>query len=266
MPYSSLQLATRYLGYRVRALNGRGHGMHSPFVYDFIRNVLNDRQSYPAYQQVESLRKQLLSDSSVIEVLDLGAGSSAKSGQQRKISGIAKAAAKPPKYGQLLMRLVQYYQPAHILELGTSLGISTAYLSFGQPAASVVTLEGAPAIAGKAATHFRQLGLKNIQQVTGNFDDTLKPVLANMKNVELAFIDGNHQEEPTLRYFSEILSCTGNNSIIVFVDIHWSRGMENAWSQIKQHPATRTSIDLFFMGIVFLRSEFREVQHFEIRY
>lgn len=266
MPHSPLQLVTRYLGYRFRALNGRGHGMHSPFVYDFIRKVLNDRHDYPAYGQVESLRKKLLADNSEVEVLDLGAGSSKVAGNRRKISSIAKNAAKPPKYGQLLMRMANYYQPQSILELGTSLGISTAYLSLGQPAASIVTLEGAPAIAAKAKSHFHQLGLENIRQVIGNFDDTLKNSLVDLKNVDFAFIDGNHQLEPTVRYFHEILSYSNNNSILVFDDIHWSREMEQAWEEIKQHPATRTSIDLFFVGIVFLRSEFREVQHFEVKY
>lgn len=240
--------------------------MHSPFVYDFIRQVLNDRQHDPAYDRVEALRKKLRSDHTEIEVLDFGAGSTKSGGNRRKISAIARNAAKPAKYGQLLMRIAKYYQPQIILELGTSLGLSTSYLALGNPAARILTLEGAPSIAAKAASNFRELGLKNIQQVTGNFDDTLKDALSDLNKVDLAFIDGNHQLAPTLQYFNAILSRTHNDSILVFDDIHWSDEMEQAWEQIKKHPATRTSIDLFFVGIVFFRKEFHEVQHFEVKY
>lgn len=266
MPYTAFTIGKKYLGYRLRALNGRGHGMHSPFVYDFIRNVLNDRQQYPTYERVEALRKKLRSDKTEIEVLDFGAGSTKSSGNRRQIAAIAKNAAKPAKYGQLLMRLAKYYQPQNILELGTSLGLSTAYLACGNPAAKLITMEGAPSIAEKAGANFRELGLENIQQVIGNFDDTLKNALAAIKKVDLAFIDGNHQLAPTLQYFNEILLHTHNDSILVFDDIHWSDEMEQAWEQIKQHPSTRTSIDLFFVGIIFFRKEFHEVQHFEVKY
>lgn len=266
MPYSTIHLAGKYIAYRFRALNGKGHGMHSPFVYDFIRRVLNDRQEYPVYRRVEGLRKEMLKNHNEINVLDLGAGSTTGAGSNRKISAIARNAAKPSKYGQLLFRLAHHYQAKKILELGTSLGISTSYLSLAQPEGSVITLEGSPEIAQQAAANFNRLELKNITQVLGNFDDTLAQVLQQIQSVDLAFIDGNHQLEPTVRYFNEILAYCHNESIIVFDDIHWSAGMEEAWSQIKQHPSVRTSIDLFFVGIVFFRKEFREVQHFEVRY
>jgi len=264
--YAAPVLALKYLRYYLGASNGRGHGLHSPFVFDFVTRVLNDGQSYPAYEAVEALRSRLLKDQRILPVLDLGAGSGQQSSNQRKIAGIARHAAKPKKLGQLLYRIVQYYQPKTIIELGTSLGISTAYLAKAAPAAKLITIEGSPAIAEKAAANFEELDIHHIQQVTGNFDDILPGILQSLSVVDFAFIDGNHREEPTLHYFEELLKKTGNNSILVFDDIHWSRGMENAWEQIRQHPAVRCSIDLFFIGIVVFRQEFREKQHFTIRH
>lgn len=264
--YSLPELALRYLQYYLRASNGRGHGMHSPFVFDFITRVMNDRTSYPAYKSIEALRLQLKKDRQVIRVEDFGAGSVYQSEQQRSIRSIARNAAKPPKYGQLLHRMVNYYQPSTILELGTSLGITSAYLAMAAPGARIVTMEGAPEIAKKAAANFSSLGLENIQLMEGDFEKSLPGFLQTAGVIDFAFIDGNHRKEPTLHYFEQLLVHHGNESIFIFDDIHWSAEMEEAWEIIREHPTVQCSIDLFFIGIVVFRKEFREKQQFEIRF
>lgn len=264
--YNKFQLAFHYFKYYLSASGSRGHGTHSPFVFEFITRVLNDRANYPGYTVVEKLRSQLLSDDSILTVDDLGAGSSVSKRDQRSVSSIAKNAAKPAKFGQLLYRMVRYYKPRNILELGTSLGISTCYLGLANPAAQLLTLEGAPAIAQKARQNFDSTGLSHYTLAEGNFDESLPVVLDKMPSVGFAFIDGNHRQEPTERYFREILEKINNDSILVFDDIHWSREMEKAWATIKAHPAVRCTIDLFFIGIVVFRQEFHEKQHFTIRF
>src|SRR5687767_11932770 len=123
--YGSPQLALKYLHYYFTASNGKGHGTHSPFIFEFIAKVLNDKTDYQAYHTVEKLREQLLANTSTLYVEDLGAGSVVSNARQRIISSIAENAAKPKKYGQLLYRMVKHYHPQTILELGTSLGITT---------------------------------------------------------------------------------------------------------------------------------------------
>ncbi|MBI5371658.1 MAG: class I SAM-dependent methyltransferase [Sphingobacteriales bacterium] len=264
--YTVPQLAFRYLRYWFRASNGRGHGTHSPFIYEFITRVLNDKNPYEDYSRVEALRKELRRDKRSIQVEDFGAGSVYKQMGSRKVSSIARHAAKPRKYGQLLYRMVRHYKPAVILELGTSLGITTSYLGLANPPARVITLEGSSEIAGLARQHFSGLGLSHIELIEGNFDKRLPPLLESTVAVDLAFVDGNHRMEPTLRYFEALLPHATNDSIFIFDDIHWSPEMEKAWTVIKSHPAVRCSIDLFFIGIVVFRREFREKQSFEIRY
>jgi predicted O-methyltransferase YrrM len=199
-------------------------------------------------------------------VEDFGAGSAVSKTGKRSISSIAKNAAKPKKFGQLLFRMVKYYQPSSILELGTSLGITTSYLSLASPVAKLITMEGSKEIAEKARQNFESLELKNINLVEGNFDSTLSSVVRGLSTVDFAFLDGNHRQEPTERYFQQLLSKTNNDSILVFDDIHWSREMEAAWERIKIHPAVTCSIDLFFISIVFFRKEIKEKQHFNIRF
>jgi predicted O-methyltransferase YrrM len=264
--YSKLQLAAKYLYYYFDASNSKGHGMHSPFVFEFITKVLNDKTKYPAYQQVEDLRKQLFKDQSILTVEDFGAGSTIDKTNKRTIASIAKNAAKPAKFGQLIYRIVKHYQPPTILELGTSLGITTSYLSLAKPDAKLITMEGAAAIAETARQNFKALKLNNVSVKEGNFDQTLSSVISGLSSVDFAFIDGNHRREPTEKYFNQLLPVTNNDSILIFDDIHWSSEMEQAWETIKQHPSVRCTIDLFFIGIVVFRQEFKEKQHFTIRF
>jgi len=264
--YSPLQLAVKYFKQWLSASNGKGHGMHSPFVFEFITKILNDKTFYPEYEKVESLRNRLLNDHTVLEVKDFGAGSVISKKNQRSISSLAKNAAKPKKFGQLLFRMVKYYQAATILELGTSLGITTSYLSLAKPDAKLITMEGSKEIADVAKINFRNLEIRNIEIVEGNFDNTLSSVVRGLSTVDFAFIDGNHRQEPTERYFKELLANSSNESILVFDDIHWSSEMEAAWEAIKNNAAVTCSIDLFFIGIVFFRKEFKEKQHFSIRF
>src|SRR5688572_1364103 len=239
--YSPPQLAVKYLKHWITASNGRGHGMHSPFVFEFITKILNDKTVYPDYEKVEALRSRFLNDNTVLEVEDFGAGSAIDKKNRRAISSIAKNAAKPKKFGQLLFRMVKYYQPAAILELGTSLGITTSYLSLGKPEARLITMEGSKEIAEVAKRNFRKLEIRNAEIIDGNFDNTLSAVVRGLSTVDFAFVDGNHRKEPTERYFSELLTKINNDSILVFDDIHWSSEMEAAWETIKNNVAVTCS-------------------------
>lgn len=264
--YSAPQIAFKYLRYWLTASNRKGHGTHSPFIFQFITRVLNDRTVYPEYAVVEELRSALLADNTVLMVEDLGAGSSVAKSDQRTVSSIAKNAAKSEKLGQLLFRMVKQYQPRTILELGTSLGITSAYLAKANPSAKLTSMEGATAVAAMAQSNFKKLGIDNLELVTGNFDDTLDEVMNSLSAIDFAFIDGNHRQEPTERYFRQLLPKVHNDTILVFDDIHWSREMEAAWTTIREHPAIRCSIDLFFIGILVFRQDFHEKQHFTIRF
>jgi len=263
--YSRWQIARKYLHYYFIASNGKGHGTHSPFVFDFIKNVLNNKQNFFAYEKVELFRQQLLQNETTLSIEDFGAGSSINKNLQRSVADIANHSIKSKKWAQLLFRIVQHYKPATILELGTSLGVSTAYLSLANPSARVISLEGSPQIAATAKKNFEKLGLP-VQILEGNFDNTLPPILEQLPSVDFAFIDGNHREEATIRYFEQLTAHTNNYSIVLLYDIHWIVGMEKACHYIQQNPSLKATVDLFFVGLVFFREEFKERQNFIIRF
>ena len=265
--FSSNQIAGRYLQYLLRASNGKGHGTHSPFVYDFIRHVLNVHIDQSECDGIELLRKKLRANTSPVVNVDLGAGSRLDT-RELTLQKIARSALKPKKYAQLMYRLAMHFQPASVVELGTSLGITTSYLAKGAKDASIDTVEGNPGIADIARKNFRELGLLNIDVHTGEFGWVLQQldIKTPGKKYDLVYIDGNHRLAPTLEYFNYFLAHTHENSIVVFDDIHWSEEMETAWRQIRSHPAVRCSIDIFFLGFVFFRPAFKSKQEFEIRF
>jgi predicted O-methyltransferase YrrM len=274
--YSRLRLAEKYLRYYFTAANGSGHGIHSPFVYDLVRSVLCDKSADSAFAAIEGLRRRLLRNDGVLEVEDMGAGSVNGTLRMRRVGEIARNAAKPARLGQLLFRLARYYRPSVVVELGTSLGLSTAYLAAGAgegargvPGAvipSVWTIEGSAAIAERASGNLRELGLDGVEVVIGNFDVVLASLLERTGPVELAFVDGNHRCEPTLRYFDTLMRHSGRASMLIFDDIHWSADMERAWAEIKADPRVMLTIDLFFLGLVVRRDEFKVKQDFTIRF
>lgn len=263
--YSSFRMARNYIDHYRRAHNGRGHGVHSPFVFDFIRNVLHNGKGYAHLPAIEARRRALLHDRRLLDVEDLGAGSRINTGKRKQVGAIAKAALKSPRLAQVLHRCVRHYQPQTIVELGTSLGITTAYLASAAPG-RVSTIEGSGAIAAIAREGFEQLGLDNIDLRIGNFDNVLPRLLSAIDTVDLAYIDGNHRYDPTISYFQQLLRVVHPGTILVFDDIHWSEEMERAWSEIKAHEAVAYTVDIFFLGFVFFRQDFRVKQDFAVRY
>jgi len=264
--FTHFQLAKKYLHYYFTASNGKGHGIHSPFVFDFIINVLNDKKEYDCYHLIEKRRAALLADATIIEVEDFGAGSAVIKTNKRVVKNIARSSLKPKKFSQLLFRMVQYYQPKTIVELGTSFGITTAYLAAGNNNAKVFTCEGAKNIAAIAKQTFSDLHQQNIELTEGDFAKTLPLLLAQLQNIDLAFVDGNHRKQPTLDYFAQLLNVSTSSTILIFDDIHWSAEMEEAWEEIQQHVSVTLTIDLFFIGIVVLSDDFKAKQHFVVRF
>jgi predicted O-methyltransferase YrrM len=265
--YNSFQLAWKFLVYLLTSSNGKGHGVHSPFVFDFIVSVLRGKEEdVQAFKQIEAKRREFEHSSLVLDVLDLGAGSSSGKQNQRTVSSIAKRAAKPSRFARLFYRIISYYQIDSVLELGTSLGLTTRYLSVAEPRHGVISIEGAPAIAHFTSKSLAEEGMRNTTILTGDFKDHLPGVLASMKGSKLVFFDGNHQYQPTLDYFQAALGGIGDEDILIFDDIHWSKDMEKAWSVIRNNEKVSCTIDLFFIGIVFFRKEFKEKLHFSIRF
>ncbi len=255
-----------YLRYLARARDE--HSLHSPFVFSLYTTVVQaDRWQHPAFRSIRTVGKQLRRNRNLIQITDYGAGSRINASNQRKISDVARNSQKQGRFGRLLFRLIQRFNAKTVVDLGTSLGLTTAYMAEATRATNghVWTFEGCPQTAAVARQTFDALYQNNVTIVTGNIDHTLAPALAPLPPVDLIFFDANHRYEPTMRYFNSCLSRAHNDTVFVFDDIHWSGEMEQAWADIKAHPAVRVTIDLFWVGLVFIRQE-QPKQDFVLRF
>jgi predicted O-methyltransferase YrrM len=243
----------RYLKHYFSA--GNEHGLHSPFVYELYSQTIRPKKDYYVFSEIENLRKELLNSKEKITVKDFGAGSKVEKGNIRSVSSIAKNSEKSPRMAQLIFKLVNHFQPDVLIDLGTSLGITTIYESFAREEALIYTFEGCPATAEIARKNFGRLKRKNIRLIEGNIDQTLPDILKQIPKIDFVFFDANHRFEPTLRYFNTCLEKTHEDSIFVFDDIHWSDEMEQAWEKIKADERVTLTIDLFYIGLVFFRKK-----------
>lgn len=248
-----------YLKFLSRATNQ--HGIHSPFVYKLVTGCFYDRSDFAAYKILADHRHSLMTDRDVIDVVDFGAGSRVFKSDARKVSAIARNAGIRKKRQQLLFRLAQYLQPADILELGTSVGLSTMALALGNKGANVTSLEGCPETSRIAQKYFDAFEIRNIDLRNVEFD---KYLFNNNGTFDLIFVDGSHNKERTVAYFNALKKQVNNNSLIIFDDIYWSREMTAAWREIITDECVTVSIDTFQWGFVFFRKE-QKKQHFSIR-
>ncbi len=265
-----------YLKFIFRSKNE--HGVHSPFVFDLVTKGFYDNTKYPEYETLKLYRKSLLANKNTIEVTDFGAGSRVFKSNVREISKIAKTAGITPNNAELLFRIVRYFQPKSVLEIGTSLGLATSALSLGTEKAKIITLEGCPNTQKQAQEQLQaqSSNFKNIHFVNTkfeNFFENLKPnsslkseqakqpLNSKPQIFDLVYFDGNHSKKATLDYFEALLTTISNDSVWIFDDIHWSNEMEEAWEIIKKHPKVTVTIDTFQWGIVFFRTE-QEKEHF----
>ncbi len=246
-----------YLQYLI--ISRSKYRIHSPFIYKFDTQVINDRRVYYGFKNIESLRAEMLRSRKKITFRSFGTR-----GTEEKtmfIGSLVRKTAVTRKFGRFLFRTVNYFQPQHILEVGTGTGISTMYLAFPKTTARMISLEGSSELAGLAAQNLEKLTLDHVDIRSGAFENTLPEALHDLGHVDLVFIDGDHREEATLWAFRQLLRVMHNDSLVIIHDIHWSPGMSRAWKQILALPEANVTIDLFQAGIVFLRRQ-QARQHF----
>lgn len=247
-----LSLFFRYIRHLLISGHRKGRGIHSPYLFSFISEVIyNRRITIPV--EIDRWHRRLFSGRKKIVVQEFGAGSAITSSGRRSIGSIARWSSVSLKSGKLLFRIAQYYQPDKIFELGTGLGISTAWLAKGYPSAKVISVEGSPQKAGFARDQIDMLGLSNVTVLTANFDDILSDLSIEPSERIIVFLDGNHRYEPTMRYLNHFLDSTSKEMLIILDDIHWSGEMEQAWREIRGMERVNVMLDLFFMGLIFTR-------------
>ena len=271
----NLYPAAAYLRHLLSARSTAGHGVHSPYVFDFLTKVVRNKTDAKIASQVESLRRAMLSDKRSIMVTDLGAGSVTIAGGERSVAEIARTAALPAREAGMLARMVAtetgsasqghastgsasrdtgsiQRDTGIILELGTSLGISTLAMALAAPDRRVITVEGCPALATIARENFRRYGASNAEIMNMEFSAALESLKRDGLNVSFAFIDGNHRGTALTEYVSKI-AAMGDEMIIVADDIRLTKEMFLAWKSMAASGIAPVTMETLRLGIFFLK-------------
>lgn len=238
------------------------HGVHSPFVYNFVTKCLYEKTKFSDYQKLNEYRTNLLNSDTELQVVDLGEGSKKLENKQRQVGQMVKTSSSSKKNTMLLYRIAKYFNFNHTLELGTSLGMGTYALSLANPSSKITTIEGCPNTSAFAKSKLENEALKNIEFIIGNFSDTIPELKED--RYDFIFFDGHHNKTATIQYFEALLPKVHNDTVFIFDDIYWSKGMTEAWEYIKQHNSVTVTLDCFYLGLVFFRKE-QVKEHFKIR-
>jgi predicted O-methyltransferase YrrM len=215
------------------------------------------------FNQFKTYKKQYTNSNEIIIVEDFGAGSKVFKSNTRKVKDIARVAGMTPIKAKLLLKLINYFMPYSILEIGTSLGIGTTVMKIAAPFSKITTLEGCNNTARKANDYFVQNQFDNISLKIGEFSETL-PQIAQNQVFDLIYFDGNHQKKATLEYFNQCLNAIQNDTLFIFDDIHWTLDMEQAWKEICNNDKVTLSLDLYHIGLIFFKKELSK-QHLALR-
>jgi len=262
-----VNILLRNFYYKLFAKHKYGHGIHSPFVYDFIKNILNNDKI--KFEDLNLIKACILKEVSYIQRSEYNKNSKALF-KSKKISvkRFLKYSSLNEKYGSLLNKMVKYYNISCVIELGTGLGISAYYFLYKNDNLFLHTIEGNNELAKISYELLYGNGFKNFKVYNCNFKEGLDLILYEIQDKEklLFFIDGDHIGKHLQYYIEKILSnLKKDECYIVIDDIRWSTDMYNAWKDITKNSNINLSIDLGRMGILIKKPQFLK-QYFMIRY
>jgi predicted O-methyltransferase YrrM len=256
-----LRQAWYFIGYLLRAKPPAQ--IHSPFLFELLQFIHDPARQYYVFDAIEILRKQLTNWDEELAKVDYGAGTKVKG--KRTVKQVTQTSLSDADKCQTVFRLLVHQKPRIILELGTCLGIMTAYLASAQDDTQVHTLEGNPSLLAIAHQIAQHLDLKNIRFHEGRFLDTLPELLKSIGKIDFVLIDGDHRGEALKNYFTMIKPHLSENAIVMIDDIRWSADMYQAWKEILLDPDLTCSLDYFSFGVLFFRKDFLERVHLSIR-
>ncbi|CAN5260437.1 hypothetical protein BH09BAC3_BH09BAC3_22740 [soil metagenome] len=235
------------------------HSVHSPYFYDLYTKTVA-KPNRPDIEKLQKLRSTLLDNDTMLSITDLGSGGRKNPQIERTIADVASTSLSPAKIALFYLDLINYTKAKRVVELGTSLGLTTLYLAQKKDA-MIYTFEGSHAIANAALTNFEWAEQKNIELIEGNIDATLHRFLEQTQKIDFALIDANHLYGPTIRYYQQLTKRLTEKSIVIIDDIHRSPEMEKAWREIKTDVLVYGSIDLYQFGILLFEPALNK-QHF----
>lgn len=205
--------------------------IHSPFVYDFMRKVLNDRGSNRDYDTIYRIARLL---------------------DKRK-----HIRYNLRKQSRLLYRMIRYFEPDSVVSFGRLSALNTTALALGNLQTKVYLEESDDFL-----ETLNSMGVVNVNLIQpAEFDSEHFRQL----NTGFVFFSQDSFEDDTWDYLADCLNYKTSDSVFVFEGIHHNRDMEEAWEEIKANEDVSVTFDLYCIGMAFFR-EGIEKQDFVLKH
>lgn len=234
-------LIYRFVRYR------RGFGVHSPFVFHLITKVIEEKCLYYCFYDIELIRKQFL-----FREERVGCPHRRRKGilQQCAVGEIVRREGIRPPHGALLFRLTNYFKPKHILQVGTSVGFSTLYLTAYAKGLQCITLENVAPFADLARQVFEKAGCTFVDLRVGAYNALLPAALEEMKRLDFVFFNTLEDEEDVAGLFNQCLAHVHNDTVFVCEGIQTTPRMRAFWKRVCGLPEVTVTLDLYSVGII----------------
>jgi predicted O-methyltransferase YrrM len=231
--------------------------IHSPFIYEWMKHLMVFRAK--SFSNINRYRASLDKNTNSIAFNNQG---------EEKITTVRDRymnTSISDDYGKILQATASYIKASNFLELGTSLGVSTAYIHATNSHIEGITIDANSQTSTLASFLFDSLlSPHKVTFEIGFFKDVIHEILNKTKPIDFVFIDGDHKLESTLHYLEMLMPNLAENAVVVLDDIRWSPDMYKAWLRACLYTDFNYAIDFGRMGILFKVNNHSPKQYFTI--
>ena len=241
-----------YLSYYLRA--DTKYRVHSPFVFEFVREVLEDDRQYHAFWEIETYQRNLLRINDLVNA----------NGERLPFGKVAQKQRLKKRTGQWLFQSTNLYQPNHLLQIGWGTGVAALYQASVRSHAQLICVEPNVSLVNATDSLFQSLPYQNIRRETGHPVEGTQRALAQLKTVEQVFFNDYFDEATTLQLFDLVLARSVSNTVVIFHRPHATATRRTVWKTVRHRPEVRLSIDIYELGFLFFRHEQKARSHYQL--
>jgi len=247
----------RKIKYLRKARHWHGFGIHSPFLFHLVTEVIEDKKRYPVYRIIQSSKKQITNRVKEInydqEITYNGIPLQSLIGKKKPFKSVELGY----RYGKLMLRLVREFKPSSVFYHGPTFGLNLLYLALADENIPVNTHTTDPVMNQLCKEAIENIPVNNVNL---EFEETTPSCVQEFVFINLSFLPGEARNKILLK-----LKLGGDDDVMIIRGIHKSGEMETLWQEVIKEKKVRVSLDLYEIGILLFRKKLQK-QHFILRF